>query len=157
MARGRDAQGHSDQGHSNQGHDDQSYSGHSYSQDTYSVTLALARLGILPFLWIGCLVVYWWAKTAAPLKPRRVIAVFLFPASFHPYSPCRAGYHDMACTAFLAAAFLAAAVWMEQPTLRTGALFEWPPASPSSPSSPRPLLRIGRRDSLDSGITSPCA
>ncbi len=119
---GRNTQGSSDQGHSDQGHNDQSYSGHSYSEDTYSVTLALARLGILPFFWIGCLVVYWWARRYAT-KAAAVIAVFLF--SFLPPILAHASLAttDMACTAFLAAAFLAAAVWMEQPTLRTGALF----------------------------------
>ena len=109
---GRDAQGHSDQSHP-----DLSYSGY-----TYGVTLALARLGVLPFFWIGCLVVYWWAKRYTT-KAAAVIAVFLF--SFLPPILAHAALAttDMACTAFLAAAFLAAAVWVQRPTIRTGALF----------------------------------
>ena len=88
----------------------------------YDATLALARLGILPFFWIACLVVYWWARRYAT-KAAAVIALFLF--SFLPPILAHAGLAttDMACTAFLAAAFLAAVVWMQQPTLRTGALF----------------------------------
>src|SRR5271154_2534871 len=33
-----------------------------YTGDQYDLTLALARLGILPFYWLACWVVYWWAK-----------------------------------------------------------------------------------------------
>jgi hypothetical protein len=100
------------EGHSGQGH-----SGHAYD-----LTLALARLGILPFFWIGCLAVYWWARRTAT-RAAAVIAVFLF--SFLPPILAHAGLAttDMACTAFLAAAFLAATVWMQQPTLRNRALF----------------------------------
>jgi hypothetical protein len=88
----------------------------------YDATLAFARLGILPFFWIGCLVVYGWARRYGT-RAAAVIAVFLF--SFLPPILAHAGLAttDMACTAFLAAAFLAAVVWVEAPTLRTGAIF----------------------------------
>src|SRR6202011_3363486 len=33
-----------------------------YRDHRYDLTLALARLGILPFFWIACFVVYWWAR-----------------------------------------------------------------------------------------------
>jgi hypothetical protein len=89
---------------------------------TYDLTLAAARLGILPFFCVGCLVVYWWGKRYAS-KAVAVIAVFLF--SFLPPILAHAGLAttDMACTAFLGAAFLAAAVWVEEPTIRHAALF----------------------------------
>lgn len=56
-------------------------------------------------------------------KTEAVIAVFLF--SFLPPILAHAGLAttDMACTAFLGAAFLTAAVWMEAPTIRHAALF----------------------------------
>jgi hypothetical protein len=98
------------------------FSGQGQSGQSYDRTLALARLGILPFFWIGCLAIYWWAKRYLT-KAAAVIAVFLF--SFLPPILAHAGLAttDMACTAFLAAAFLAAVVWIEEPTPRTGALF----------------------------------
>jgi hypothetical protein len=98
------------------------FSGQGRSGRGYDVTLALARVGVLPFFWLGCLVVYAWASRYAT-KATAVIAVFLF--SFLPPILAHAGLAttDMACTVFLAAAFLAATVWMEEPTLRTGALF----------------------------------
>jgi hypothetical protein len=89
---------------------------------SYDVTLAAARLGMLPFFWVGCLVVYWWGRRYAT-KAHAVIAVLLF--SFLPPILAHAGLAttDMACTAFLGAAFLAAAVWVEDPTLRHATLF----------------------------------
>lgn len=89
---------------------------------TYDLTLAAARLGILPFFWVGCLVVYWWGKRYAT-KAAAVIAVFLF--TFLPPILAHAGLAttDMACTAFLGAAFLTAAVWVEEPTPRHAVLF----------------------------------
>jgi hypothetical protein len=93
-----------------------------YSGHHYDLTLALARLGILPFFWIACLVMYWWGKryfgaTAA------VVTVFLF--SFLPPVLAHAGLAttDMALTAFLGAAFVSALVWLEQPSPLGGALF----------------------------------
>ena len=105
-----------------EGHSGQSQSGQGHSEQSYDRTLALARLGILPFFWIGCLAVYGWARRYVT-EAAAVIAVFLF--SFLPPILAHAGLAttDMACTAFLAAAFLAGAVWIEEPTLRTGALF----------------------------------
>ena len=77
--------------------------------------IGMARLGILPFYWIGCLSVYWWARRYAT-RATAVVALFFF--SFLPPILAHAGLAttDMACTAFLAAAFLAAVVWMEEPS-----------------------------------------
>lgn len=81
-----------------------------------------ARIGILPFYWIGCLAVYLWARRYSS-RAIGILALFLF--SFLPPILAHAGLAttDMACTAFLALAFFAGAVWMEEPGPRTGALF----------------------------------
>lgn len=88
----------------------------------YDLTLAMARLGILPFFWVACLVVYWWAKRMYGAAAA-VIALFLF--SFLPPVLAHAGLAttDMALTAFLGAAFLCALQWAEAPSLRNGVLF----------------------------------
>ena len=93
------------------------YSGHHYDR-----TLSLARLGILPFFWIACGVVYIWAARYFS-KPLAVIALFLF--SFTPAVLAHAGLvtTDMALTAFLSAAFLSGLVWVERPTKPSAALF----------------------------------
>jgi hypothetical protein len=93
-----------------------------YSGHHYDLTLALARLGILPFYWIGCLVVYWWARRYMGPAPA-VIALFLF--SFLPPILAHAGLAttDMACTAFLGAAFYTALLWSEEPTIRNAVRF----------------------------------
>ncbi|MBZ5621557.1 MAG: glycosyltransferase family 39 protein [Acidobacteriia bacterium] len=88
----------------------------------YDRTLALARLGILPFYWIACLVVYAWGKWY--FNPSvAVVSVFLF--SFLPPVLAHAGLAttDMAVAAFLGAAFLAALVWVERPTAFDAVLF----------------------------------
>jgi hypothetical protein len=86
-----------------------------YRDHHYDLTLALARLGILPFFWIACLVVYWWGKRYFGAAVG-ALAVFLF--SFLPPVLAHAGLAttDMALTAFLGASFLSGLVWTEQPT-----------------------------------------
>jgi hypothetical protein len=93
------------------------YSGHHYQR-----TLTLARVGILPFFWIACAVVYLWG-TRYFSKRLAVVAVFVF--SFTPTVLAHAGLAttDMALTAFLSAAFLAGLIWVERPTPALGALF----------------------------------
>jgi hypothetical protein len=88
----------------------------------YDLTLEAARLGVLPFFWIACLVVYWWGRRY--FSPSvAVVAVFLF--SFLPPVLAHAGLAttDMALTAFLGAAFLSALIWVERPTRAHAALF----------------------------------
>jgi hypothetical protein len=86
------------------------YAGHHYER-----TLAMARLGVLPFFWIACAVVYFWGERYFS-KALAVIAVFLF--SFVPAVLAHAGLAttDMALTAFLGAAFLTGLIWVERPT-----------------------------------------
>jgi len=88
----------------------------------YDLTLELARLGVLPFFWIACLVVYVWGRRYFS-PPVAVAAVFLF--SFLPPVLAHAGLAttDMALTAFLGAAFLSALIWVENPTLAHAARF----------------------------------
>ncbi len=88
----------------------------------YDLTVTLARLGMLPFFWIACLVVYWWgSRYFGPAVA--VAALFLF--SFLPPVLAHAGLAttDMALTAFLGAAYLSALIWLSRPTLANGALF----------------------------------
>lgn len=93
-----------------------------YSGGHYDRTLMLARLGILPFFWVACFVVYRWGRRYfGPVAA--AVSVFFF--SFLPPVLAHAGLAttDMALTAFLGAAFLTALVWMESPTPRNAAWF----------------------------------
>jgi hypothetical protein len=80
----------------------------------YNRMLALARLGILPFFLLACLMVFLWGKhTAGPVAG--LIATFLFTTS--PPVLAQAGLvtTDMAATAFAAAGAYAALLWAERP------------------------------------------
>ena len=93
-----------------------------YHDHHYDLTLAMARLGILPFFWIACLVVYVWGKRVyGPTVA--VVALFFF--SFLPPVLAHGSLAttDMALTAFLGAAFLGALAWAERPGWKTGMLF----------------------------------
>ena len=93
------------------------YDGHEYDRK-----LALARLGILPFFWFACAVVYlagerYFGRTAG------VLALFLF--SFLPPVLAHAGLAttDMALTAFTGAAFLSGVLFWERPTWQRALCF----------------------------------
>jgi hypothetical protein len=88
----------------------------------YDLTLALARLGILPFFWVACLTVYVWGKR---YYGEAVAAIALFFFSFLPPILAHSGLAttDMALTAFLGAAYVAALGWAERPTWEHGLLF----------------------------------
>ena len=93
------------------------YHGHHYDR-----TLALARLGILPFFWVACLAVYWWGLRHFS-RATAVVAVFLF--TFMPPVLAHAGLAttDMALTAFMALSFVAGLIWVEEPTVGHGIWF----------------------------------
>ena len=93
-----------------------------YAGDHYGLTLVLARLGILPFFWIACLAVYFWAHRFFG-TPTAVVSVGLF--SFLPAVLAHAGLGttDMALTAMLGATFVAMLAWLENPTWRLTVLF----------------------------------
>jgi hypothetical protein len=83
---------------------------------TYYRTLTLARLGILPFFWVACLVVYCWGRR---YYDEQVACLALFIFSMLPPILAHSGLAttDMALTAMVGAAFLTAAIWCEQPNL----------------------------------------
>lgn len=93
-----------------------------YGQNRYDRTLTLARLGMLPFLWIGCAVVYWWTRRL--FGPEcALIATLLF--TILPPLLAHAGLAttDMALTALLSAAFFTMLAWAEKPTWAMSAVF----------------------------------
>jgi len=93
-----------------------------YRDHRYDLTLAVARLGILPFFWLACLVVYVWGRRVYGAAAA-VLALFFF--SFLPPILAHASLAttDMALTASLGAAFLTALRWAERPTWRNGLWF----------------------------------
>ena len=93
-----------------------------YGSNQYQRILTAARIGILPFFWAGCVVVYLWARRYAG-GAAAVLAVFLF--SFFPPLLGHAGLAttDMAATAMLAAVFLAGCILLEEPSAGHAAVF----------------------------------
>ena len=92
------------------------------SANPYDKTLALARLGILPFFWLAAWVVYQWSKrTLGELTA--LFATFLF--TFLPPVLAHSGLAttDMALTATFGAAFLTMLIWMQTPTWKWSVLF----------------------------------
>jgi 4-amino-4-deoxy-L-arabinose transferase-like glycosyltransferase len=93
-----------------------------YRDGHYDLTLALARLGNLPFFWIACLVAYLWGVRyydAAVAATAVLLFTFLPPVLAH----AAVATVDMAITAFLGAAFLSALAWLEGPDLTRSLLF----------------------------------
>jgi hypothetical protein len=93
-----------------------------YQGDRYDDTLTAARIGILPFFWLAAFVVYAWAKRDFG-PATAVLALFLF--TFLPPILAHAGLAttDLPLAACLGAAFLSGRLWLERPTLPSGALF----------------------------------
>ncbi len=80
-------------------------------------TLTLARLGILPFFILACLVVYFWARRYFG-NPVAVVATGLFTLLPSVLAHAGLATTDMALTACLGAAFLSLLVWAEKPSFR---------------------------------------
>ena len=80
------------------------------SQGHPELTIVLMRLGVLPFLWLASLVIYFWASRDFG-KPVAVIATALF--TMLPPVLAHAGFAttDMGLTACLGAAFYALVLW----------------------------------------------
>ena len=93
-----------------------------YSGKHYDRTLALARLGVLPFFWIACLAVYAWGRR---YFSRAVAAAAVFLFTFIPPVLAHASVAttDMALTAFMTAAFLTGLIWVERPSVPRGVCF----------------------------------
>jgi hypothetical protein len=88
----------------------------------YDKLLSAARAGILPFFWVACAVVWFWGVRYFG-RLEAVAAVFLFTFLEPVLAHAGLATTDMALTAFLGAAFLSGAVWLEQPTSGRAALF----------------------------------
>jgi 4-amino-4-deoxy-L-arabinose transferase-like glycosyltransferase len=88
-----------------------------HERDNYDGVLMLARMGILPFLWGGSLVVYAWSRRYFGAAVA-VMAVFLFTQLPGILAHSGLATTDMAATAFVGAAVYAVLVWLEQPTAR---------------------------------------
>ncbi len=84
-------------------------------------TVNLMRLGILPFFWLACLVVFLWARRVSG-APVAVIATGLF--TMIPTVLAHAGLAttDMALAACLGAAFYSLLLWAETPSWKYGLL-----------------------------------
>jgi len=93
-----------------------------YTDDKYDRTLALARLGILPFFWLASAVVYLWTRRwFGPLAAFFAALAFTFLPSALAHGGLATT--DMALTATFGAAFFAMLVWIEKPTWPRVALF----------------------------------
>ena len=93
------------------------YRGHRYDR-----LLAAARLGILPFFWVACFVVFEWGRRFFDRATAAIAVVFF---SFLPPVLAHAGLAttDMALTAWVSAAFLAAILWVQRPDWKRSVLF----------------------------------
>jgi hypothetical protein len=83
----------------------------------YDRTLALARLGMLPFFWIGSAVVFLWANRAAG-GLAGVAAVLLFTSLPPVLAHAGLATTDMALAALVAAAAYVSLLWAETPSRR---------------------------------------
>jgi hypothetical protein len=93
-----------------------------YTGDHYDRVLALARLGILPFYWLACWVVYWWARRSFG-ELTAIFATLCF--TFLPPALAHGGLAttDMALMATFGAAFVTMLSWLESPSWGRSALF----------------------------------
>ena len=88
----------------------------------YDRTLLLARAGILPFFWLGTLVVFLWGRDlAGPLGA--VLAVLVFTSLPPVLAHAGLATTDMALTATLMAALYTFLRWLDRPTVARAALF----------------------------------
>ena len=92
-----------------------------YHGDHYDLTLALARLGNLPFFWIACLVVYLWGKRYYGAGVGRGGFAVQFPAA--GAGPRRSRHGRYGARGLLGAAFLSALAWLERPDLARSIIF----------------------------------
>jgi hypothetical protein len=93
-----------------------------YRDHHYDVTLFMARLGILPFFWVACLVVFWWGRRYFGTAVA-IVALLLF--TLLPTVLAHAGLAttDMAITALLGLCFLTGMLWLEEPTRKNALWF----------------------------------
>src|ERR1051326_2168547 len=89
--------------------------------ERYGLYLTLARAGVLPFFWFGCMVVYIWA-TRISGEVAGAIAVCVFTLTPAVLAHAGLATADMALTGCLGAAFLCCLYWSESPTQRWSVL-----------------------------------
>lgn len=88
-----------------------------FDEARYWLLLTLARLGILPFFWMACAVVYLWARTQ--FNPTEaVVSVFLFTLIPPVLAHAGLATTDMPLTAGFALAAAAFALWLDRPDWR---------------------------------------
>ena len=88
----------------------------------YDRNLSLARLGILPFFWVACLVVFRWTRDLfGPLTA--LLATLLFTNLPPVLAHAGLATTDMVFTAMFCAAFYMLLRWVTAPTLVTTTLF----------------------------------
>jgi 4-amino-4-deoxy-L-arabinose transferase-like glycosyltransferase len=87
----------------------------------YWRTLTLARLGILPFFILACLVVWFWTKHLFG-RPAALVAVLLFSNIPPILGQAGLATTDMAAAATLASALYALTLYLETPTWRRSLL-----------------------------------
>jgi hypothetical protein len=80
-------------------------------------TLALMRLGVLPFFWLACWIVYAWSRQQCG-EAVAVMAVALFTLLPPVLAHAGLASTDMALAACTGAAFYALILWAESPTWR---------------------------------------
>ena len=85
-----------------------------YARGQYQLNLTLARLGTLPFLVIGCCVVFVWARSLGG-DGLGLLAVFLFTTLPIVLGYCTLAYVDPALMAMFPAALLALVRWLDAP------------------------------------------
>ena len=78
-------------------------------------TVSLMRLGMLPFFWLACAVVFLWARRGFG-APVAVIATALFTMTPPVLAHAGLATTDMALTACLGAAFYSLVLWASSPT-----------------------------------------
>jgi 4-amino-4-deoxy-L-arabinose transferase-like glycosyltransferase len=93
-----------------------------YDGDRYDRNLTLARLGVLPFLWVAVLVVYVWGKRYLG-DPGATLAVLLYTMLPPVLAHAGLATTDMALTAMVSASLLTALIWLEQPIPRNSVVF----------------------------------
>ena len=86
------------------------------------LTLDLMRIGVLPFFFLACLVVWYWTARAFG-RAAAALATALFTLLPPVLAHAAIGCTDMALAACLGAAFLTLILWAEQPTPRRALLF----------------------------------
>jgi 4-amino-4-deoxy-L-arabinose transferase-like glycosyltransferase len=84
-------------------------------------TVTLMRLGVLPFFWLACLVVFVWAKRDFG-KPVAVLAIGLFTMIPSVLAHAGLATTDMALAACVGAAFLVIVYWARTPNWKSGVL-----------------------------------